>query len=278
MKLASIAHEKGQGVGLVHDRGITDVSARLGIPTMIDALRALDRIREAAGAETDFAVGDVRFLPVVQNPARIICVGLNYRTHLEETGREMPTHPIIFTRFASSQVGHGEPILRPLASGQLDFEGELALVIGQDCRRVSRDDAFSVIAGYSNYNDGSVRDWQRHTMQWGPGKNFPQTGGFGPYLVTADEIGDIRDASLVTRLNGAEMQRATIADLLFGIPELIEYCSAFTPLEVGDVIVTGTTGGVGMARTPPLWMKAGDVVEVEIDGLGILSNPVADER
>ena len=168
-------------------------------------------------------------------------------------------------------------MIRPNVSEQLDFEGELAVVIGRRGRHIRREDAFDHVLGYSCYNDGSVRDWQRHTHQFAPGKNFVSTGGFGPWIVTADEIGDVGKQTLVTRLNGVEVQRTTIDDLLFDIPDIIAYCSTFTELAPGDVIATGTTGGVGAARNPPLWMKPGDVVEVEISGVGILRNVVEQE-
>jgi 2-keto-4-pentenoate hydratase/2-oxohepta-3-ene-1,7-dioic acid hydratase in catechol pathway len=246
-------------------------------PSLRAALDAgLDRLQDTAGLPRH-ALDTVTFLPPIPNPDKIICVGLNYLTHILEGGREPPKQPTIFTRWANSQVGHGQPIIRPNASVTLDFEGELAVIIGQRCRHVPEADAMTVIAGYSCYNDGSVREWQRHSSQFGPGKNFPSTGGFGPYLVTADEAGDVTHASLVTRLNGEEMQRATTDDLVFTIPKLIAYCSTFTQLVPGDVIITGTTGGVGAYRQPPLWMKPGDVVEVEISGVGLLRNPVTQE-
>jgi 2-keto-4-pentenoate hydratase/2-oxohepta-3-ene-1,7-dioic acid hydratase in catechol pathway len=213
----------------------------------------------------------------VPDPEKIICIGLNYRSHILESGRDAPTKPVVFTRFANSQMGHEQPMIRPSVSEQLDFEGELAVVIGKRGRHLKRDAALEHVLGYSCYNDGSVRDWQRHTHQFAPGKNFASTGGFGPWIVTADEMGDVTKATLVTRLNGQEVQRTTIDDLLFDIPAIIEYCSTFTELAPGDVIATGTTGGVGAARKPPLWMKPGDVVEVEISGVGVLRNPVEQE-
>jgi 2-keto-4-pentenoate hydratase/2-oxohepta-3-ene-1,7-dioic acid hydratase in catechol pathway len=220
----------------------------------------------------------VTYLPPIPDPDKIICIGLNYLSHILEGGREVPKYPTIFTRFANSQVGHGQPIIRPKSSITLDFEGELAVVVGKRARHVAEADAMPYVAGYSCYNDGSVREWQRHTSQFTPGKNFPSTGGFGPYLVTPDEAGDIGKATkLICRLNGEVMQSATLDDLVFGIPALIAYCSAFTVLEPGDVIITGTTGGVGAYRKPPVWMKPGDVVEVEVSGVGTLRNPVAQE-
>jgi 2-keto-4-pentenoate hydratase/2-oxohepta-3-ene-1,7-dioic acid hydratase in catechol pathway len=219
----------------------------------------------------------ITFLPPITNPDKIICIGLNFMKHILEGNRPVPTQPTIFTRFANSQTGHLQPLVRPAISDHFDFEGELALVVGKAGRHISRADAASHIAGYSCYNDGSVRDWQHHTTQFTPGKNFHATGGFGPWLVTPDEFGDSANATLITRLNGEEMQRGTIDDLVFDIPGLIEYCSTFTALEPGDIIVTGTPGGVGVHRKPPLFMKPGDTVEVEISGIGILQNPVAQE-
>ncbi|MBI09758.1 MAG: 5-carboxymethyl-2-hydroxymuconate isomerase [Rhodospirillaceae bacterium] len=204
-------------------------------------------------------------------------VGLNYATHVAEGGRETPQYPMLFPRYANTQVGHGQAIIRPKASEKLDFEGELAFVVGKAGRHVSKKNAYQHVAGYACYNDGSVRDWQRHTGQFMPGKNFIGTGAFGPWLVTADEIPDPEVMSLVTRLNGEEMQRATIDDLIFGVPELMSYITTFTQLVPGDVIVTGTTGGVGAYREPPVWMKEGDMVEVEISGVGILRNPITNE-
>ena len=184
---------------------------------------------------------------------------------------------MIFVRFADSLVGHLEPIVRPPESVQLDYEGELAVVIGRRARRVPRERALEHVAGYSCFNDGSVRDFQRHGPQWTPGKNFRASGAFGPWLVTADEQDDPTRFRLTTRLNGDVMQSESVAELCFDVPALIEYCSTFTQLEPGDVIVTGTPGGVGAGRRPPIWMKDGDVVEVEIDGIGTLHNPVVDE-
>jgi len=192
-------------------------------------------------------------------------------------GRERPDYPVIFVRFASSLVGHGSAMLRPRASVQFDFEGELAVVIGRRARHVQRAQALDFVAGYSCFNDGSVRDYQRHGPQWTPGKNFERSGAFGPWLVTADEIPDPRRLHLQTRLNGQVVQDEDVAELCFDIPQLIEYCSTWTELLPGDVLVTGTPGGVGAGRTPPLWMRAGDRVEVEISGVGVLANPIADE-
>ncbi len=261
--------------GFVEGGTVVDCGSRA--PSLRAALETLPALAADTDALPRRALDSVTFLPPIPDPDKIICVGLNYLSHILEGGREPPKRPTIFTRWANTQVGHEQPILRPNASETLDYEGELAVVIGKRCRHVAAAQAGAVIAGYSCYNDGSVREWQRHSTQFGPGKNFPSTGGFGPYLVTPDEAGDIGHASLVTRLNGAEVQRATTDDLVFDVPALIEYCSTFTELVPGDVIITGTTGGVGAYRQPPLWMKPGDVVEVEITGLGTLRNPVVQE-
>ncbi len=207
---------------------------------------------------------------------RILCVGVNFRPHIEEMGREVPDYPVVFTRFPSSLVGPGEPVVRPAVSGQFDFEGELALVIGKPAHRVPRSLALDYVGGYCCFMDGSVRDWQRHTSQFTAGKNFDGSGAIGP-VVPASEIADPAALTLTTRVNGEVMQTGAIRDLVFDIPYLIEYCSTFTRLLPGDVIATGTPGGVGAARTPPVWLRQGDVVEVEIPGVGILRNPVRDE-
>ncbi len=207
---------------------------------------------------------------------KILCVGVNYRPHIAEMGREVPDHPVVFTRFPASLVGDGEPLLRPQVSEQYDFEGELAVVIGRPARHVPREDALAYVAGYCCFMDGSVRDWQRHTSQFTPGKNFDRSGAIGP-MVAATDIPDPAVLELTTRVNGEAMQRGRVADLVFDVPTLIAYCSTFTELLPGDVIATGTPGGVGAARTPAVWLRSGDVVEVEIDGIGVLRNPVRDE-
>lgn len=277
MRIASYRRRDHSSFGLVKDGGLVDLGSRMGCTDLKDALERLHEAHAFEGAQPDVALSDVELLPVIPNPAKIFCVGVNYRTHLAETGRPVTEQPMIFTRFANSQIGHLAPIVRPRASEQLDFEGELAVVIGRRGRHVEAASAHTLVAGYSCYNDGTLRDWQRHTSQFIPGKNFVGTGAFGPWLVTPDEFGPVESATLVTRLNGSEMQRARLDDLIFGVADLIAYCSTFTELEPGDVIVTGTTGGVGAYRTPPVWMKPGDTVEVEIAGIGTLRNPVVAE-
>jgi 2-keto-4-pentenoate hydratase/2-oxohepta-3-ene-1,7-dioic acid hydratase in catechol pathway len=207
---------------------------------------------------------------------KILCVGVNYRPHIEEMGREVPEYPVVFVRFPGSLVGDGEALLRPRVSEQFDYEGELAVVIGKPARYVSRADAFDYVGGYCCFMDGSVRDWQRHTGQFTAGKNFERSGAVGP-VVPAAQIDDPTQLQLTTRVNGVVMQEGRIADLVFDIPTLVEYCSTFTELLPGDIIATGTPGGVGAARKPPVWLRVGDLVEVEIAGLGVLSNPVQDE-
>lgn len=286
MKLASYLKPDGAaGYGIVVERaqpGVIDLGSRLGREGGLRGLLEREGWRELvepyAAGEPDFPLEGLSFLPVIPNPDKILCVGINYASHVLETGRETPTKPMIFTRFANSQIGHGQPMTRPAVSERFDFEGELAVVIGRSVRYASPEEALSCIAGFSCYNDGSIRDWQRHTIQFTPGKNFPGTGAFGPWLVTPDEFGDVKSHRLVTRLNGEVMQSASFDDLIFDVPTLISYCSHFTRLEPGDVIITGTTGGVGAFRTPPVWMVPGDEVEVEISGIGILRNRAVDEK
>ena len=228
---------------------------------------------ESSGRE----VSELHFLPVIPRPDKILCVGVNYRPHVIEMGRDVPEKPVVFVRFAGSLTGHGQPIIRPRVSEQYDFEGELAVVIGRRARHLSREQALDHVAGYTGFMDGSVRDWQRHTPQFTPGKNFEKSGSMGPWLVSADEIDDVDGIQLETRVNGAVMQQGRVAELIFDIPYLLEYCSTFTELLPGDVIATGTPGGVGAARQPPVWLRAGDEVVVDIGGIGQLRNPVDDE-
>lgn len=238
----------------------------------------LEGVAEAAGKAASFQLSEIEWLPVIPNPDKILCVGLNYEMHRKETGRAEVENPTIFARYSNSQTGHLKPIIRPKVSTELDYEGELAVIIGKPGRYISRADALGHIAGFACYNDGSVRDYQRHTHQFTPGKNFPDTGAFGPWMMTPDELGPLDALRIQTRLNGEVVQDATFSQMIFDIARQIEYCSSFTRLEAGDVIASGTPGGVGAKRTPPLWMKPGDIVEVEIDRLGILRNPITDEQ
>ena len=233
----------------------------------------LDALSAAQGQR--YALTDIEYCPVITQPNKILCAGLNYHAHRVETGRgDGDAKPTIFTRFAAAQVGHLQPMVRPLESKTLDFEGEIAIVIGKPGRRISQQDALNHIAGYSIYNDGSVREWQRHTSQFTPGKNFAATGGFGPWMMTPDEIGDPYKMHLTTRLNGEVMQDADASLLIFNFQELIEFCSTWIELEAGDVLVTGTPGGVGAARKPPVFMDAGDEIEIEVQPIGKLYNKI----
>lgn len=282
MKLLSFRQGGRQSYGLLRDGGVIDLGARCGDrwPTLAAVLRegALDSVRElAASLSADLPLDGLRLLPPILDPGRILCVGLNYKAHIRETGRAMPAYPTFFVRFPDSHVGHGEALVRPQASREFDFEGELAFVVGAGGRHVAAAHALACIAGYSCYNDGSIRDYQRHTSQFTPGKNFWRSGAFGPYLVTADEIPDPGALALETRLNGRVMQSAPTSDLLFDVPYLVEYLSRVFPLRPGDVVSTGTPGGVGRARQPPVFLRPGDRIEVEIAGIGTLANPVEDE-
>ncbi|MGB5492326.1 MAG: fumarylacetoacetate hydrolase family protein [Woeseiaceae bacterium] len=281
MKLASFELRGRRSYGIAVEGMIREASDGLrsrfaDLRSVIEAGACSELQQDTGGVELDSK--DVRFLPIVPNPDKILCVGVNYRPHIEEMGRQVPDHPVVFVRFPGSMVGHGEGIVRPRISQQFDFEGELAVVIGRRARHVSRDAALDYVAGYCCFMDGSIRDWQRHTSQFTPGKNFHRTGAMGPWLATSDDIEDSSSLDLTTRVNGEVMQRGRVSDLVFDIPRLIAYCSTFAELLPGDVIATGTPGGVGAARTPPMWLVAGDVVEVEIPGVGLLRSHVEDEE
>ena len=281
MKLASFRAGERRSFGLVDGDNIIDIGylASTGDVYLRDAIasQTLDRLVAQSNNAPSLRAQQVTWLPVIPNPDKILCVGLNYESHRQEIGRAEVSYPTIFLRVPSSLAAHGANLSRPKVSSQFDFEGELAVVIGRGGRYIREEDAGAHIAGYACFNDGTLRDWQRHTHQFTPGKNFPLTGAFGPYLVTSDEISDISALSLTTRLNGNVVQQARLSELIFPIPRLIAYCSAFTFLEPGDIICTGTPGGVGFKRTPQLFMKPGDKIEVEITSLGTLSNGIEDE-
>lgn len=282
MKLISFLLHNTTHYGIVQDDKVLNLSPILGAQAPdLKTLIAKKLLGEAAKAlqqhQPELNYADLHLLPVIPNPNKIICVGLNYGEHVRETGRELTENPALFVRMSESQVGHGQDIVRPPESHRLDYEGEIAIVIGEGGRRISEADSWKHIVGYACYNDGSIRDWQVITTQWTAGKNFWHTGGFGPWMVTADEIQPNQKMSLVTRLNGQEMQRATTDMMIHSIPRQIAYISTFIPLEPGDVIVTGTPGGVGNKRNPQVFMKPGDVVEIEVDAIGILRNTIRDE-
>jgi len=272
MRYISFLHQGRPGYGRLAGETVLPLTG----PADLKAALAAGPLADLpAGAPLQLA--EVTLLPPIPNPGKIICIGLNYAAHIAEMGRETLERPAIFTRWPDTLVAHGQPLLRPLASAQLDYEGELAIVIGRPGRRIPAANAFEHIAGFSVFNDASVRDWQRHNSQFTPGKNFPATAGFGPALVTPDEIADLPQTRVQTRLNGQLVQDQPIADMLCPIAEIVAYLSAFTPLAPGDVIATGTPSGVGDKRQPRLYLKAGDKVEVTIGEVGTLSNPVIDE-
>ncbi len=285
MRLASYVDSGYQTVGVVTpaDRVVAVADIDPGLPrTMRELLEVpdgLERLARHAPADGDGrSINATEFAPVVPDPRAIWCAALTYRSHVTEaTGRETPTYPLFFPRVPESQVAHRQPLIKPAVSDLLDYEGELAVVIGRRARHIAIEDALSHVAGYSCYNDASVRDWQRHTPQIAPGKNFAGTGAFGPWLVTADEFGDPYGHRVVTRVNDEVRQSETIDALLFRIEYLIHYLSTMHPLLPGDVIVTGTPGGVGMRRDPAVFLASGDRVTVEIDGIGVLENRVATE-
>jgi 2-keto-4-pentenoate hydratase/2-oxohepta-3-ene-1,7-dioic acid hydratase in catechol pathway len=282
MKFVSFEHAGQASYGLLRGGDIVDLGSRLRAeaPTL-KALIATGRLQavgtEYAGAPVDHRLADVALLPVIPDPATIACVGHNYEAHRVETQRPPTEHPSIFFRHPESLLGAGRPLVRPRETAQLDFEGELAVVIGRGGRRIAQAQAWEHIAGVACFNEGSVRDWQYHTSQFGPGKNFPGTGAFGPCLVTPDELPADRVVSLATRVNGEVMQQAATDQLIFPIPRVLAYVSTFMTLQPGDVIVTGTPGGVGVKRKPPVFLQPGDVVEVEISHVGLLRNEVRAE-
>src|SRR5215210_11200 len=281
MKLASYLVDGKPAFGAVVGDGVITMGHRFEAryPSIKEVLRqgALDEIHRAAEeGQPDRKLSEIQFLPVIPDPEKIICAGINYRSHAAETGRDLPPKPNMFIRLANGLVAHNEPMIRPSVSTHLDFEGELAIVIGKPGRHIKPQNAFEYVAGYTIFNDGSVRDWAKYSLT--AAKNFPGTGPLGPWMVTADEIPDPTKLTLVTRLNGKEMQRSGTDALIHSMPDLIAYCSDFTTLAPGDIIATGTPEGVGAKHTPPIWMKAGDVLEVEISGIGTLRNSVVDEK
>jgi 2-keto-4-pentenoate hydratase/2-oxohepta-3-ene-1,7-dioic acid hydratase in catechol pathway len=278
MKLISFHHEGGPSYGQVIDEDVADFGGLEGAPVDLKTAIATGVLPALSSrAQVSLRLDAVELAPVIPNPGKILCVGHNYESHRQETGRAKVSHPSIFSRFADTLVAHGAPIMRPKVSESLDYEGELAVIIGLGGRYIDEADALAHVAGYAPFNEASVRDWQWHTQQFIPGKNFPGTGGFGPWMVTADELPDPSTTSVTTRLNGEVVQSQPTADMLFSVPAIIAYVSGFTALSPGDVICSGTPGGVGAKRTPPLWMKPGDRVEVDIPGVGVLRNSIGQE-
>lgn len=284
MRFVTFEEEGTAKLGCLLGDEVADLSAVSGAPaSVLDVILAgaegIAAAEKAAASAPRRARDGLKLLPVIPRPGKIICLGLNYAAHAAEGGREKPDYPNFFMRSATSLLGHGRPILRPRVSVQLDFEAELAAVIGRKVpRHVAKNDALSYVSGYACFNDASVRDYQRRTPQWTIGKNFDATGPFGPAFVTADELPPgASGLKIESRLNGEVMQSANTRDMLFPVDETIVLLSQCMTLEPGDVLVMGTPAGVGFARTPPLWMKAGDTIEIEIEGVGLLSNPIVDE-
>jgi 2-keto-4-pentenoate hydratase/2-oxohepta-3-ene-1,7-dioic acid hydratase in catechol pathway len=280
MRLASFTIDSDPKYGIVTDGGVIDLTRYVGerYPDLkaVIANSAMDRIAAYTESSPSYDLNQVTWLPVIPNPGKIVCIGVNYEDHRAETANAEVSYPALFLRTPESQTGHRSAIVRPFETHTLDYEAEIALIIGKEGRRVPRHQVWEHIAGYSCYNDGSVREFQRHTTQYTAGKNFPSTGAFGPWMVTADEIPPETVLTLTCHLNGELMQKATTEEMIFGIPAIMEYVSTVTRLEPGDVVVTGTPGGVGARRTPPVWMKPGDTVTVGVDRIGVLENTIAD--
>ena len=279
MRLVSFITPSGTvSYGTVVGSDVLDAGAVLGAQYAdLRQVIAADAVAGLAGVGTALPLADVTLLPPVPSPEKILCVGLNYLSHIAETGRDRPRHPSIFTRYPSSLVGHGTPLVRPKVSKDFDYEGELAVIIGKAGRHIPAEAAFDHVAGYTCMNEGSIRDYQIHTTQFWPGKSFEASGSIGPWIVTADDVEDITAQTLTTRVDGVVVQQAGLDDLAFSIPEMIAYISSVLTLQPGDVIATGTPGGVGKFRKPQLYLAPGMQVEVEITGIGTLGNGVVDE-
>lgn len=282
MRLVTFRAADGRvGYGIATADGIVDASRRLGpsLPSLRAVLehQRLDALSALSDTAADFSLAEVQLLPPLPEPPKLIMIGLNYRAHQLELGLPTPKNPVVIGRFANSQVGHLQPLVCPAVSEQFDYEGELAVVIGRRARAVSAAEGLGCVAGYSCYMDGTVRDFQKHSSQVTPAKSFPGSGAFGPWVVTADEIPDPGKLELVTRLNGQTVQSTSTGDMIWTVAELVAYLSVCFELQPGDVICTGTTNGVGSMRSPPLWLKPGDHIEVEIGAIGTLVNPVVAE-
>lgn len=284
MRLITYQHNGSAAIGVRRDDHLIPVAdIDLSLPSSIRQLLAEDKLTSLASKlsqyhGTGISLDNIEYLPLLPDPSKIICIGRNYAAHAKEGGAEVPSYPEVFFRGPSSLVAHNSPIIAPECSDKLDFEGEVAFVIGKKCRHATEENALKYIAGYSLFNDATVRDYQKISTQWTVGKNFDSTGAFGPELITQDELlKGMSSLEITTKLNGKVMQNASIDDLIFPIPKLIAILSQCMTLEPGDVVVTGTPAGVGFARTPPVWMKDGDLIEVSVEGLGTLSNKVQDE-
>lgn len=279
MNLASFITGPRHSFGIVAGDRIIDLSQQGGAATLREAIANGTIISAAAAAERmqqGQPLSTVVLQTPIPNPGKVICIGLNYRDHAAEAGLKLPEHPSVFVRLTNTLTPHGGPLVRPNLSDNFDYEGELAVIIAKGGRHISKSAALEHVFGYACFNDGSVRDFQfKHSLT--AGKNFPSTGGFGPWIATADTIPDPSKLTLTTRVNGKQVQHKGISDMIFDVPAIIAYVSTWTELEPGDVIATGTPEGVGFARKPPLWLEPGDVVDVEISGIGILCNSVVAE-
>ncbi len=278
MKLASFVHQGIRSYGIVSAEGVLNLGQRLGdryadLKALLAAADGLAQAARYSEEAADLRFDEIAFLPVIDNPGKILCVGMNYAEKRKEFDQHNPA-PTLFVRFADSQTGHNAPVVKPRHSSEFDYEGELAVIIGKGGENIARETALSHVAGYSCYMDGSARDWQHSWFT--AGKNWRQTGAFGPWMTTADEIPDPHTLAIRTWLNGRMVQDDTTASMIHKVAELIEYISTFTSLTPGDVIITGSPGGVGKKRTPPLFMKAGDRIEVEIEKIGHLSNVIVE--
>jgi 2-keto-4-pentenoate hydratase/2-oxohepta-3-ene-1,7-dioic acid hydratase in catechol pathway len=285
MRFVSYLQDGREGWGAVAGDGVIPLAQRTARATLADFIGSADWARReqlVAGLKAELPLSGLTYLPVIPRPEKIVCAVRNYMDHHQEVlaagmKRELSEEPPIFLRVWRSQVGHGQPVVRPTVSDSLDWEGELAVVIGKAGRSIPEDQAWDHVAGYSVYNDVSVREWQFHAKQIASGKNFEGTGPFGPWMVTADEIQPGEHLKLVTRLNGETVQESHTGHMIFSIPKLIWYASTIFTLVPGDVIITGTPAGVGWSRKPPRFMKPGDVVEVEIEKIGVLRNPIVQQ-
>ncbi|WP_433868120.1 fumarylacetoacetate hydrolase family protein [Ralstonia wenshanensis] len=282
MKLVSYHRDGKPSFGAIAGKGVVDLATRLrGVVDLASLVADDEAMAEAqrfvGQAEADFLLEQVQLAPVIPRPGKVICVGINYVAHAAEAGRTVGKYPVIFQRYAQTLLAHGQPLIRPTVSDNFDFEAELAVVIGRGGAHIAPEDAMKHVAGYTCFNDASVRDWQFHTHQYGMGKNFRGTGALGPWLVTADEIPDYRELTIEGRLNGEKMQTGKLSELAFDIPSLISYVSRALDWQPGDILATGTPSGIGFKRQPPIFLKAGDTFEVIIPGVGALSNTVANE-
>ena len=281
MKLISYRRAGRAHFGAVNDGGVVELTDKVAGAADLAALLAdphlLAQARQLATGAADYAFDSVALDPVIPKPGKVVCVGINYVEHAHEAGRKIGQYPVIFQRYSETLIAHGAPLLRPKASTQFDFEAELAVVIGKGGAHIDPANAMEHVAGYTCFNDASVRDWQFHTHQYGMGKNFAGTGALGPWLVTSDEIADYRELTVTGRLNGEQLQSGRLSELAFDIPALIAYISQALPWNPGDILATGTPSGIGFKRTPPIFLDAGGVFEVTIAGIGTLSNPVVDE-